>query len=101
MKVSSVKQGPHMAKSHGLSLEYIQMELSGFNVEQKRNKQIIFYKLGKIYIRQDNKCYYSFSHSCKILHIFDINTILTSLMTSRIIVIFFPYKDFFPHSFHI
>jgi hypothetical protein len=47
-----------MAKSHGLSLQFIQMELSGFNAEQKRNSlvsreynhlQMIFFKLGKIY----------------------------------------------------
>jgi hypothetical protein len=35
-KVSSAKQSPHMAKSHGLSLQFIQMELSGFNAESKR-----------------------------------------------------------------
>ncbi len=56
MKVSSSKQSPHTAKSHGLSLQFIRMELSGFNVEPKRNDlvskeynhlQMIFYKLGK------------------------------------------------------
>ncbi len=31
------KQSPHMAKSHGLSLQFIRMELSGFSVEPKRN----------------------------------------------------------------
>ncbi len=30
MKVSYAKQSPHTAKSHGLSLQLIQMELSGF-----------------------------------------------------------------------
>jgi hypothetical protein len=48
-----------MVKSHGLSLQFIQMELSGFNVEPKQNDlvskeynhlQMIFYKLGKIYM---------------------------------------------------
>jgi hypothetical protein len=52
------KQSPHMAKSHGLSLQFIQMELSGFNAEPEQNNlvsgeynhlQMIFYKLGKIY----------------------------------------------------
>jgi hypothetical protein len=60
MKVSSAKQSPHMAKSHGLSVQFIRMELSGFNAEPNRNDlvsgeynhlQMIFYKLGKIYIR--------------------------------------------------
>ncbi len=58
IKVSSAKQSPHMAKSHGLSLQFIRMELSGFNAERKRNDlvsgeynhlQMIFFKLGKIY----------------------------------------------------
>jgi hypothetical protein len=58
MKVSSAKQSLHMAKSRGLSLQFIQMELSGFKVEQKLNDlvsreynhlQMIFFKLGKIY----------------------------------------------------
>jgi hypothetical protein len=31
------KQSPHMAKSHVLSLQFIQMELSGFNAEPKWN----------------------------------------------------------------
>jgi hypothetical protein len=31
------KAESHMAKSHGLSLQLIQMELSGFNMEPKRN----------------------------------------------------------------
>ncbi len=48
-----------MANSHGLSLQFIQMELSGFNAEPERNDlvsgeynhlQMLFYKLGKIYI---------------------------------------------------
>jgi hypothetical protein len=47
-----------MAKSHGLSLQFIQMELSGYNTEPEWNDlvsteynhlQMIFYKLGKIY----------------------------------------------------
>jgi hypothetical protein len=47
-----------MAKSHGLSLKLIRMELLGFNAELKRNDlvsreynhlQMIFYKLGIIY----------------------------------------------------
>jgi hypothetical protein len=33
----SAKQSPHTAKSHGLSLQFIQMELSGFNAEPKWN----------------------------------------------------------------
>jgi hypothetical protein len=37
MKVSSAKQSPHTAKSRVLSLQFIRMELSGFNVEPKRN----------------------------------------------------------------
>jgi hypothetical protein len=58
MKVSSAKQIPHTAKSHGISLQFIQMELSGFNAEPERNDlvsgeynhlQMTFYKLGKIY----------------------------------------------------
>ncbi len=56
-KVSSAKQSPHTAKSHGLSLQIIRMELSGFNAEPERDNlvsqeynhlQMIFYKLGKI-----------------------------------------------------
>ncbi len=56
MKVSSAEQSPHTAKSNGLSLQFIQMELSGFNTEQEWNDlvsreynhlQMIFYKLGK------------------------------------------------------
>ncbi len=59
-KYYCTKQSPHTEKSHGLSLQFIQMELSGFNAEPKRNDllskeynhlQIIFYKLGKIYVR--------------------------------------------------
>jgi hypothetical protein len=58
MKVSSAKQSLHTAKSHGLSLQFIWMELSGFNTEPKWNDlasgdynhlQMILYKLGKIY----------------------------------------------------
>ncbi len=54
MNLSSTKQGPAMAKSHGLSQQFIQMELSGFNVEPELNDllsgeyyhlQMIFYKL--------------------------------------------------------
>ncbi len=33
-KVSSAKQSQNMARSHGLSQQFIQMELSGFNAEQ-------------------------------------------------------------------
>ena len=56
MKVSSAKQSPLSAKSHGLSQPFIQMELSGFNTEPERNDlvsgeynhlQMIFYKSGK------------------------------------------------------
>jgi hypothetical protein len=45
-----------MAKSHGLSLQFIRIELSGFNAEPEENDlvsgecnhlQMIFYKLGK------------------------------------------------------
>jgi hypothetical protein len=36
-KISSAKQSPHMAKNHGLSLQLILMELSGFNMEPKQN----------------------------------------------------------------
>ncbi len=59
MKVSSTKQSLHMAKSHGPSLQFIGMELSGFNMEPKWNDsvsgeynhlQMIFYKLDKKYI---------------------------------------------------
>ncbi len=54
MKVSSAKQSPHMAKNDGLSLQFIQMELSGFYKEPKWNDlvsgeynhlQMIFYKI--------------------------------------------------------
>ncbi len=31
----SAKQSPSMAKSHGLSQQFIQLELSGFNAEPK------------------------------------------------------------------
>jgi hypothetical protein len=50
-----------MAKSHGLSLQFIQMELSGFNAEPERNDlvsgeynhlQMIFNKLSKIYMTE-------------------------------------------------
>jgi hypothetical protein len=60
MKVSSAKQSPHTAKSHELSLQFIQMELSRFNTEPEWNDlvsgeynhlQMIFYKLDKIYVR--------------------------------------------------
>ncbi len=60
MKVSSTKQGPHKAKSHGLSLQFIPMELSGFNTEPEQNDlvsgeynhlQMVFYKLGKMDVR--------------------------------------------------
>jgi hypothetical protein len=56
MKVSSTKQSPHTTKSHGLSLQFIRMELSGFNADPKQNNlvsgeynhlQMIFYKSGK------------------------------------------------------
>jgi hypothetical protein len=49
-----------MAKSHGLSLQFIRMEQSGLNAQPERNNlvsgeynhlQMIFYKLGKIYFR--------------------------------------------------
>ncbi len=58
MKVTSAKQSPLMAKSHGQSLQFIRMELSGFNAEPKRDDlvsgewnhlQMIFYQLGKIF----------------------------------------------------
>jgi hypothetical protein len=48
------KAEPHTAKSHGLSQQFIKMELSGFNVEPERNDlvsgeynhlQMIFSKL--------------------------------------------------------
>ncbi len=54
-----------MSIQHGLSLQFIQMEQSGFNVEQERNDivsreyndlQMIFYKLGK-YTQQKHKFY--------------------------------------------
>ncbi len=53
-KVSSAKQSPNTAKSHGLSQQFTQMELSGFSVEPEWNDfvsgeynhlQVIFYKL--------------------------------------------------------
>jgi hypothetical protein len=37
MKVSSAKQSPQTGKSHGLSLQFIQMKLSGFNTEPEQN----------------------------------------------------------------
>ncbi len=58
--VSSAKQSPHMAKSLGLSLQFIQMELTGFNAEPEWNDlvsgeynhlQMIFYKLKQKYLR--------------------------------------------------
>ncbi len=104
MKVSSAKQSPHMAKSHGPSLQFIQIELSGFNAEQKWNNlvsgeynhlQMIFFKLGK-YIRHDHKAIDLSPTLTKILPLFDSNTILTSFMTSRIMsFIFFLIKGFF------
>ena len=39
-KVSSTKQSPTMAKSHGLSQQFIWMELSGFNMEPERNNLV-------------------------------------------------------------
>jgi hypothetical protein len=54
MKVSSTKQSPHTAKSHELSQQLMEIELSGFNVEPEWNGlvseeynhlQRIFYKL--------------------------------------------------------
>ncbi len=54
LRVSSTKQSPTRAKSHGLSQQFIRMELSWFNVETKWNNlvsreynhlQMIFYKL--------------------------------------------------------
>jgi hypothetical protein len=108
MKASSAKQSLHIAKSHGLSLQFIRMELSGFNAEQKRNDlesgeynhlQMIFYKLGK-YIRHDHKAINLSPTLTKILCLFDSNTILTSFMTSQIILVnFFPYQRFFSASF--
>ncbi len=53
IKVSSAKQSLHTAKSHGLSLQFIPMELSGFNTVPEQNNlvsgeynhlQMIFYK---------------------------------------------------------
>jgi hypothetical protein len=38
-----------MAKSHGLSLQFIRMELSGFNVEPEQN-DLVSGILGKIYV---------------------------------------------------
>ena len=52
----SAKQSMHTAKSNGLSLQFIQMELLGFNAEPKWNDlvsgvykhlKMIFYKLSK------------------------------------------------------
>jgi hypothetical protein len=57
-----------MAMSHGLSLQFIQIELSGFNVKPERNGlvsreynhlQMIFYKLGKIYVRSISSIFLS------------------------------------------
>jgi hypothetical protein len=99
-----------MAKSHGLSLQFIGMELSGFNAEHEQNDlvsreynhlQMIFYKLGKnIHNRTISSINLS-PYSQKILCLFDSNTILTSFMTSQIVMIFFPYQGFFPHDFHV
>jgi hypothetical protein len=82
----------------------IQMELSGFNAEQKWNDlvseeynhlQMIFFKLGK-YIRHDHKAINLPPTLTKILCLFDSNTILTSFMTSRIMLVnFFPHQRFF------
>ncbi len=103
MMVSSAKQCPHTAKSHGLSLQLIQMKLTGFNAGPERNDlvsreynhlQMTFYKLG-IIIHQDHKFCYSFSYSHKILRFFDSNTILTSSMTSRIVTLIFSVSRFF------
>ena len=56
-----------MAKSHGLSLQFMQMELSGLNAEPKRNdlvgysaeekawRVIIINKEGNAYMRQAKK----------------------------------------------
>ncbi len=53
-EVSSAKQSPATAKSYGLSQQFIQMEISGFNMEPEQNNlvsgeynhlQMIFYKL--------------------------------------------------------
>ncbi len=58
--MNSAKQSPHTAKSHEPSLQFIQMELSGFNVEPEWNNlvsgeynhlQMIFYKLKEKYVR--------------------------------------------------
>ncbi len=104
MKVSFTKQSPHMAKSHGLSLHIIRMELSGFNTEPEqkllsiRRVQPFTDNVLKIKqnIRQDHKFYSSFSYSHKILRFFDSNTILTSSMTSRIVTVnLFRIKVFF------
>jgi hypothetical protein len=60
MKVSSTKQSLHTAKSHGLSLQFIQMALSGFNAKSEQNNlvsreynhlQMIFYNLKQKYVR--------------------------------------------------
>ncbi len=102
MKVAFAKWSLHIAKSHGLSLQFIQMELSGFNAEPEWNElvsgeynhlQMIFYKLK---IRQDHKFYSPLSFSHIILRFFDSNTILTSSMTSQIMTVnFFRIKVFF------
>ncbi len=108
-KVSSTKQSLHMAKNHGLSLQFIQMQLSWFNVEPDWNDlvsreynhlQTTFYKLGQKYTSQDHKFYYSFSYSHKILCFSDSNTILTSSMTTRMVtLIFFHIKVLFRTTF--
>ncbi len=46
-KVSYAKQSPSMAKSHELSQQFIQMELSGFNVEPEQED----------FISRDNNIY--------------------------------------------
>jgi hypothetical protein len=105
MKVSFAKQSPHTAKSHGLSLQFIQMELSGFNMEPKRNDlvsgeynhlQMIFYKLGKNMYNMTISSSNLSPTLRKILRFFNSNTILTtSFMTSRIVTInFFPFQGF-------
>ncbi len=84
------------------------MELSGFNTEPEQNNlvsreynhlQMIFYELEKI--RQDHKFYSSFSYSHKMLRFFDSNTILTSSMTSRIVMVNFFCINFFLHDFYV
>jgi hypothetical protein len=63
--------------SHGLSQQFIRVELSGFNAEPERNDlvsgeynhlQMIFYELKQIC--QDHKFYFSFSYSYKIMRFF-------------------------------